>query len=86
MFSLFKKQPKAQIKTIFISYDIGCENCMKSDGARHQYLVHNATIEEYKKKAIHELVQTIQKWRKEDNRNCQFCGSFNVEVFNIKID
>ena len=71
---------------VFISYNIGCRNCLKSDGVQHSYSIIDGNQAEYQSKTEFEIVEMVEKMRKEDNHSCQFCGSSNVEILETKIN
>lgn len=44
------------------------------------------TIEEYIEKSEFEVVELIEVWNKEDNKCCPYCGSDNIEFFNVQLN
>jgi hypothetical protein len=59
---------------------------MQSDGVSHTTLVETEDIENYKEKSEFELVTEIEEFRHENGNNCSFCGSDNVEVYDVSIN
>jgi hypothetical protein len=66
-----------------LSYHLGCRNCLKGDGVRHVYTLLNADEDKYTEKTEYEVMIELEKWRLEDKHSCSFCGSDNVEVYEI---
>lgn len=71
---------------ISITYNIGCRNCLQGDGITHRYSLTDGDEYTYKKKKEYEVMTLIEKWRKEDEHNCSFCGSANVEVLDVAVN
>lgn len=71
---------------INISSLLGCRNCQQSDGANHVYLLNGGNKQEYQVKTEFEVMTLIENWRIRDNKTCQFCGSSNVEVYEVEVE
>jgi hypothetical protein len=72
---------------MFVSYTFACRNCLKTDGIRHMYGITGVNDSNvYFKKTEYEIMLMIEKWREQDNKACEFCGSNNVEVREVEID
>jgi hypothetical protein len=69
-----------------ISYNIGCRNCLTSDGIRHSYIIKGQDAEDLSHKTEFGVMLLIEKYRNEDNHLCERCGSSNVEVSDLEID
>jgi hypothetical protein len=70
---------------IIISYNLGCRNCLQSDGVRHITTLEGADLDEYRRKTEFEVMTQVENWRVEDGLTCKFCGSPNVEILDIHI-
>ena len=70
---------------VSISYNIGCRNCLRADEIRHMYQLIDDDAEAIQYKTEFEVMTIIERWREEDNHICNFCGSKNVEIFEINI-
>ncbi|AEE51130.1 hypothetical protein [Haliscomenobacter hydrossis] len=71
---------------IFISYSLGCRNCLHGDGMRHMYSIIDEDEITYRNKTEFEVLRLIEKWRTEDKKNCSFCGSDNVEILDVEVN
>ncbi|MFA5782288.1 MAG: hypothetical protein WC868_08465, partial [Bacteroidales bacterium] len=71
---------------ISISFNIGCRNCLKSDGIQRFYSLITEDKKKYQCKTEFEIMLIIEKWRAKDNKVCDFCGSTSVEVLDVKVD
>lgn len=69
-----------------ISYNIGCRSCHKGDGVSHIYTVNGDNVKEFQDKSEFSVMKIIEKWHLEDNKDCPFCNSKNIEVLDIKVD
>jgi hypothetical protein len=70
---------------IFISSLLGCRNCLQSDGIRHMYSLMDGDSDEYQEKTEFEVMTLLERWRAEDDKRCEFCGSSNVEVHEVEV-
>lgn len=69
-----------------ILYNIGCRNCLQSDGLFHTYNWVDGKQEEIKDKTEFEIMNLIEIWLLGVGQLCHNCGSSNVEVLDIEID
>lgn len=67
-----------------ISYEVGCRNCLNSDGIRHSY-INDFELQQYKDKTEYEVMIEIERFRLDVGLKCQFCGSKNMEVNDIEV-
>ena len=70
---------------VSISYNIGCRNCLRADEIRHMYQLIDDDADAIQSKTEFEVMTIIERWREEDNHTCNFCGSKNVEIFEIDV-
>ena len=71
---------------ITVSFFLGCRECHSSDNIEHLYMLMDGDYEKYLKKTEFEVMTQIEQWREEENKKCDFCGSSNVEIFDVKIN
>jgi hypothetical protein len=71
---------------IFISSLLGCRNCLQSDGTSHLYSFMDGNSDEYQEKTEYEVMTLLERWRAEDDKRCEFCGSSNVEVHEVEVN
>jgi len=70
----------------YVSYSIGCRNCWQSDGIVHMYSLMGENFLVFKNKTEFEAMIEVENIRKRENEKCEFCGSSNVSVENIKVN
>lgn len=70
---------------ILISSLLGCRNCLKTDGMRYMYTLMDGNLNDYQMKTEFEVMTLIENFRNKNNTVCEFCGSSNVEVYNIEV-
>ena len=71
---------------VTISSFLGCRNCFKSDGIGHMYFIKNVDLSDFQSKTEFEVMKQIEGFRNNDNEKCIFCGSTNVEVYDVEIN
>jgi hypothetical protein len=68
-----------------IKYKIGCRNCLKSSNIPHLTTIREEDLNIYKKSEF-DLMLTIENWRSEAGHLCEFCGSSNLEFYDISVN
>ena len=82
---MHRTKPKSQQMLAF-NHQVVCRNCMRTTGVNYRYRFNSQEREKYQSKPEYELMLLLEKWRAEDERHCEFCGSYNLEVFDIDVD
>ena len=71
---------------ILFSYELGCRTCRQMNPMRTVTGLRQGDETEYLSKTEFELMCMIENWRVRDNEVCEFCGSPNVEVADVKVN
>ena len=71
---------------VYISFLLGCRDCFQTDALRYNYNLTNKSSTVYNKMTEFELVTIIESWRGQNGDICSFCGSSNVEVYDVEVD
>lgn len=71
---------------MLITYNLGCRNCLKGTNIPETYILDTDNVAEIQSVTEFVMMKTVEKWRNEDNHTCHFCGSSNVEPFDIRVD
>jgi len=69
----------------FIKYDTACRDCYSSTGISTSTIIQGEDEQAWMNSTEFSKMKEIELWRRGDEASCEFCGSQNVEVTNIKV-
>jgi hypothetical protein len=71
---------------VMLGYNLGCRNCLQSDGIKRITQILDADERNYLSKTELNLVKMVETWREQEEATCDFCNSTNVEILDIDVN
>ena len=71
---------------ITYTYNVGCRNCGQGDYNKHLSIDETVDYDDTTIYTEFDCMEAIEQLRRDSGSTCKFCGSDNVEIFDIEIN